>query len=324
MELWLLTIPVILLILLKVYLKMMAGVCKSDKSMEGKVVIITGANSGIGFQTALELAKRKAKVIMACRSVERAQKAAEKIIKSSGNRNVIVQQLDLSSLKSVREFASRIVSSEQRLDVLINNAGATPTPGLHLTEDKLELQFAINHFGHFLLTNLLLDLLKKSAPSRIIVVSSITHLWAKLDLDNLNCEKYVRDPYWIYCSTKLANLLFVRELAKRLDSTNVTVNALHPGGVRTRIARNARWFIKYIIVPIVYPFLKTAKSGAQTTIHLAVSDEVENISGEYFVDCEKYWTSRSAKDDEKARKLWELSEKLTGMSAKESAFPQIS
>ncbi|KFM75403.1 Retinol dehydrogenase 13, partial [Stegodyphus mimosarum] len=128
-------------------------------------------------------------------------------------------------------------TKEERLDVLIHNAGVTPKPGLHLTAENLELQFATNHFGPFLLTHLLIHLMKRSAPSRVIVVSSCTHLWATLDLDNLNCEKYVRDPYWIYCSTKLANILFVHELSKRLIGTGVTVNALHPGGVRTSIAR---------------------------------------------------------------------------------------
>ncbi|CAL1286372.1 unnamed protein product [Larinioides sclopetarius] len=289
-----------------------AGVCRSRNSMEGKVIIVTGANSGIGFETAKDLAARKGRVILACRSLERGQKAAESIIKSTRNYDVVVRHLNLSSLDSVRRFASEIANSEKRLDVLIHNAGMTPKPGKFLTEDNFELQFATNHLGPFLLTSLLLDLLKKSAPSRIIVVSSITHHWAKLDLDNLNCEKFERHPYWVYCSTKLANILFVRELAKRLEGTGVTVNALHPGGVKTAIARNAQWFIKYLIIPAIYMFLKDSKSGAQTTIYLAVSDEVKHTTGQYFVDCKPAWTSRSARDDAKAKKLWDLSEKLTG------------
>lgn len=309
--LWLLPIPVMFLILLKIYLKTSEGVCKSTKQMDGKVVIVTGANSGIGFETALELAKRKATVILACRSMERGKRAAKMIISATRNTNVIVRHLDLSSLESVRRFSSEINATIEKLDVLIHNAGFTPKPGIHLTEDNLEIQFATNHFGPFLLNHLLLDLLKKSSPARIIVVSSITHLWARLDLENLNCEKYERDPYWIYCSTKLANVLFVRELAKRLTGIGVTVNALHPGGVRTSIARNARWFIKYIIVPVIYPFLKTSRAGAQTSIYLAVADEVQNVSGQYFVDCKPSWISPTARNDEITRHLWEISEKLT-------------
>lgn len=314
MELWLLLIiPIVLVVVLKIYLKACEGVCKSKEEMDGKVVIVTGANCGIGYETALELAKRRAIVILACRSMERGQKSADKIIAISGNRNVTVHHLDLSSMKSVRRFASEMNEKLSRLDVLIHNAGFTPRPGLQLTEDNLEIQFATNHFGPFLLNHLLLDMLKQSAPARIIVVSSVTHLWARLDLENLNCEKYLRDPYWIYCSTKLANVLFVRELKKRLEGTGVTVNALHPGGVRTSIARNARWFIKYIIVPVIYFFLKSAKKGAQTSIYLAVADEVKDISGLYFVDCKPSWISATARNEEIARKLWDLSEKFTGI-----------
>ncbi|GFT96551.1 hypothetical protein NPIL_445621 [Nephila pilipes] len=279
--------------------------------MEGKVIIVTGANSGIGFETAKDLAARKGRVILACRDLNRGQKATESIIKATGNNNVVFRRLDLSSLNSVRQFASEIKKTEERLDVLIHNAGVTPSPGKHLTEDKLELQFATNHFGPFLLTHLLLDLMKNSAPSRIVVVSSITHHLASLDLNNLNCEKNTRHPFWIYCSTKLANILFVRELAKRLQGTGVTVNALHPGGVKTAIARNSQGIIKYFIIPVVYFFLKDSVSGAQTSIYLAVSDEVKNTTGQYFVDCKPAWISRLARDETKAKLLWNLSEKLT-------------
>ena len=304
---------VIFLLILKIYLNARKGFCKSKNQMEGKVVIVTGANSGIGYETALELARRKAKVILACRDMAKGEKAADDIIKLTENKNVFAHHLDLSSLESIRCFAKEMNNILDRLDVLIHNAGCFPKPGRHLTKDNLELQFATNHFGPFLLNHLLLDLLKRSAPSRIIVVSSMTHLWARLDLENLNCEKYEREPYFIYCSTKLANLLFVRELAKRLEGTGVTANAVHPGGVRTGIFRNLHWFIKYLILPIVYPFFKNAEEGAQTSIYLAVADEVKNISGLYFVDCKPSWTSPAARNDKTALKLWKISEKLTGI-----------
>ncbi|PRD34763.1 UNVERIFIED_CONTAM: Retinol dehydrogenase 11 [Trichonephila clavipes] len=312
--LWLLLIiPIILILVLKLYVIYSAGVCRSTNLMEGKVIIVTGANSGIGFETAKDLAARKGRVILACRDVNRGQKAAESIIMATGNKNVVFRQLDLSSLSCVRKFASEIKKTEDRIDVLIHNAGMSPSPGRHLTEDNLELQFATKHFGPFLLTHLLWDLLKKSAPSRIIVVSSVTHLWACLDLNNLNCEKYTRNPYGVYCSTKLANVLFVRELAKRLQGTGVTVNALHPGGVKTAIARNAQWFIKYLIIPFIYFFLKDSKSGAQTSIYLAVSNEVKDVTGQYFVDCKPAWVSRLARNESKAKKLWDLTEKFTNI-----------
>lgn len=314
MDLFLLiSITVVFLLIFKLYLNACKGFCKSKNQMDGKVVIVTGANSGIGYETALELARRNAKVILACRNMAKGEQAAKDIIKLTGNEKVFVHHLDLSSLESVRCFAKVMNENLERLDVLIHNAGCTPKQGLHLTKDNLELQFATNHFGPFLLNHLLLDLLKRSAPSRIIVVSSITHLWARLDLENLNCEKYVRDRYSIYCSTKLANLLFVRELAKRLEGTGVTVNAVHPGGVKTGIFRNARWFTKYIILPIAYLFFKNAEEGAQTSIYLAVADEVKNVSGLYFVDCKPSWTSPTARNDKISIKLWQISEKLTGV-----------
>lgn len=306
-------VPVALVLALKLYVKLSCGVCKCKTSMEGKVIVITGANTGIGFETAKDLAHRKGRVILACRDIKRGTEAAESIKSLTGNRNVVFRQLDLSDLESVRKFASVVNATEERLDVLIHNAGMTPGSGLHLTQDNLELQFATNHFGPFLLTHLLLDLLKKSAPSRIVVVSSVTHHWATLDLDNLNSEKYIRHPYWVYCSTKLANVLFVKELAKRLRGTGVTVNALHPGGVKTGIARNGQWYVKYVIIPVIYLFLKDCKSGAQTSIYLAVSGDVQGTTGEYFADCKRAWISRSARDETKARKLWQISEKLTGI-----------
>lgn len=300
-------------VVMKVYLKLTEGICRSQGTMEGKTVVITGANCGIGLETARELARRKAKVILACRSMERGKRAAEDIITSTKNTDVFVRHLDLSSFDSIRKFASEIIASETRLDVLIHNAGMTPPPALHTTENNLELQFQTNHFGPFLLNHLLLDFLKQSSPSRIIVVSSIMHLFGNLDFDNLNFEKYVREPQAVYCSTKLANILFTRELSRRLKGTGVTVNALHPGAVRTCIARDARWLIKYIVVPVVYPFLKTSQAGAQTSIYLAVSEEVENVSGKYFADCKESWISPSAENDELASKLWDVSEILTGI-----------
>lgn len=287
-------------------------------TMEGKTVIVTGGNKGIGFETALELAKKKARVILTCRNTELGENAAENIRKSIGNPNVAVRHLDLSSFDSVRKFASEIIATENRLDVLIHNAGIIPPRGRHITKDNLELTFQTNHFGPFLLNHLLLDLLKQSAPSRIIVVSSAGHVFGTLDFNNLNCEKHERNPVWIYNSTKLANILFTRELSRKLKGTGVTVNALHPGIVRTSLWRSARENSGCLMY-LLYPFMKTSKSAAKTYIHLASSNEVANDNGKYFIGYHKFWTFFAARNDRLASKLWNISETITGIKSDQDA-----
>ncbi|XP_046635257.1 retinol dehydrogenase 13-like isoform X3 [Daphnia pulicaria] len=239
---------------IKAYLILTTGVCTSTKKLTGKTVIITGANTGIGKETALDLAKRGARVILACRDPKKAAIAKEDIIRESRNKNVFIRQLDLTSLKSVRKFAADILKSELRLDVLINNAGCA-TIEKKLTEDGLEVQMQSNHFGHFLLTNLLLGLLKKSAPSRIIFVSSMAHSQTKtLDLNNLNSElSYNTGTVYFY--SKLCQVLCTRHLAPLVIKSGVTVNCLHPGAVKTEIFRNApTWFqmVAAVCIPLFF------------------------------------------------------------------------
>ena len=214
------------------------GVCRSKARLDGKTVIITGANTGIGLETAVDLAKRNAaKIILACRSVERGEKAAVEVRKRSNNDNVVFCQLDLASLESVRKFAGKILEEEPRIDILINNAGVMALPQRTLTKDGFEMQFGTNHLGHFLLTYLLLDRIKEAPSARIVNVSSSAHRRGKMDFDNLNSEKsYV--PWVAYGTSKLANILFTRSLAKRLKGTNVTANSLHPGVINTELARH--------------------------------------------------------------------------------------
>ena len=213
------------------------GVCRSQARLDGKTVIITGANTGIGLETAVDLAKRNARVILACRSVERGEKAAVEVRKRSGNNNVVFFQLDLASLDSVRKFAAKILEEEPQIDILINNAGVMALPERTLTQDGFEMQFAVNHLGHFLLTNLLLDHIKKTPSARIVNVSSKAHLRGNIDFENLNSEKsYV--PWIAYDTSKLANILFTRSLAKRLEGTGVTANSLHPGLIMTELSRH--------------------------------------------------------------------------------------
>ena len=212
------------------------GVCRSKALLNGKTVIITGANTGIGKATAIDLAKRNARVILACRSVEKGEKAAVEVRKRSESDNVVFQQLNLASLTSVRQFAARILKEEPQLDILINNAAVMVCPYMK-TEDGFEMQFGVNHLGHFLLTNLLLDRLKEAPAARIVNVSSRGYTFGKINFEDLQSEQSY-EPWSAYGRSKLANILFSRSLAKRLEGTNVTINSLHPGMVRTELGRH--------------------------------------------------------------------------------------
>ncbi|XP_033207588.1 retinol dehydrogenase 14-like isoform X2 [Belonocnema kinseyi] len=264
---------------------------KFSGRLECKVTIITGSNSGIGKATALDFAKRGARVIMACRNLAKANVAKEEIVKLSGNENVVVRHVDLASLRSVRNFAQNIISTEDRLHVLVNNAGIAGVANIK-SEDDIDLGLQVNHYAPFLLTNLLIDLLRKSAPSRIIHVSSKMHKMGSLDFDNMNCEKGM-NILTVYVNSKLYNVIGSNEIARRLEGTGVTSNSLHPGVIRTEIYQNFNAVGRYLLNKTCDLFFKTAEQGAQTTIYLAVSDEVANCSGRYFKDCKNYWFRRT-------------------------------
>lgn len=279
--------------------------------MDGKVVLITGANAGIGKETALDLAKRGAKVYMACRDFKRCETARLEVVAESKNPNVFNRSLDLGSLESIRRFAREFIAEESRLDVLVNNAGLMGPR--RLTTDGFESLLGVNHMGHFLLTNLLLDLLKKSAPSRIVIVSSVAHRIGKLKRDDLNSEKsYTEFP--AYAQSKLANLLFMRELSGRLKGTGVTVNSVHPGAVKTEISKDSSKLQALLLAPIFMWSLKDTKLGAQTQIRLAVDPDLERVTGKYFSNCKVDKESKNAQNDEDARWLWEESVKWTKLS----------
>ncbi|XP_060726030.1 retinol dehydrogenase 12, like isoform X2 [Tachysurus vachellii] len=244
------------------------------------------------------------RVIIACRNIEKADAALKEIIDVSGNQNVACKKLDLADFNSIREFAQNINSEEKQLNILINNAGVMACPYAK-TADGFEMQIGVNHFGHFLLTFLLNDLLKRSAPARIITVSSMAHKWGTINLDDLNSEKSY-DKAKAYSQSKLANVLFTRCLAKKLQGTGVTTYVLHPGVVQTELWRHlnrpqqaAMWLIK--------PFTKTSLQGAQTTIYCAVAPELETESGKYYSDCAPANCSSAAVDDDMAQRLWDLS-----------------
>ncbi|XP_016339272.1 retinol dehydrogenase 12-like [Sinocyclocheilus anshuiensis] len=287
------------------------GQWSSSVRLDDKTVIITGANTGIGKETARDLAKRGARVIMACRDLEKAEAARKELIEDSGNQNIVANKLDLSDTESIRAFAELINKEEKQVNILINNAGIMMCP-YSKTADGFEMQFGVNHLGHFLLTYLLLDLLKKSAPSRIINVASVAHTWGSIHLDDINSEKGY-SPRRAYGQSKLANILCTRSLAKRLQGSGVTVYSLHPGVVQSELFRNLSKPVQ-IAVKIFSPFTKTTIQGAQTTIYCAVEPKLDNESGGYYSNCAPAQCSSEALDDEMAQKLWELSCQMLGIT----------
>ena len=280
--------------------------------MNGKTVVITGGNAGIGKATAIGLAKQGAQVLITSRSETKAKEAVEEIKKATGNEKVDSVTIDLSSQKSVRDSAEKIKAKCPKIDVLINNAGCYVSD-LQLNADGLEMQFATNHLGHFLLTNLLMDNLKAAENARIINLASIAHKYTReLDLDDINYQKEEYGGWKSYSRSKFCNILFTKELAKRLEGSGITANAVHPGGVRTEIAeKNANWFTKLGWI-LMKPFMVTVEEGAETSVYLASSPEVEEESGGYWVKCKKHFSNRPSQDPELAKALWKKSEELTG------------
>jgi NAD(P)-dependent dehydrogenase (short-subunit alcohol dehydrogenase family) len=279
--------------------------------MSGKLVLITGGNAGIGKETAIGLASKGAHVVFTSRNAARGNDALAEIEQRSGNDAVDVMTLDLASLASVREFAAAFLDRYDRLDVLIDNAGLV-LGSRSVTEDGYETTFQVNHLGHFLLTGLLRDRLVASAPSRVVVVSSDAHKSARhgLDFDDLQSERKYKS-FGVYGKTKLANILFARELARRLEGTGVTVNSVHPGFVASRFGRDGdTGTLGKLFMPITRPFALNAQQGAQTSIYLASDPAVEGITGAYWVKCAPVSPSDAAQDDDAARKLWDVSEQL--------------
>lgn len=277
--------------------------------MTGKVCIVTGANTGIGEETALGLAKLGATVVIVCRDRDRGEAAQRKIKQQSRNDRLELMICDFSSLNSIRQFAKDFKQLHDRLDLLVNNAGVVLRER-SMTEDGLESTFAINHLGYFLVTNLLLDVLKKSAPSRIVNVASTAHKYGKLDL---NAWPTGRDysAFGAYANSKLANVLFTYELARRLEGTGVTANCLHPGGVGTNLFRGLPKFLQALIKLVTI----SPERGARTSIYLAGSPEVEGVTGKYFARRRPQKSSEASHNEEAGRRLWELSAELTGLNA---------
>ncbi len=272
--------------------------------------MITGANSGIGKATALGLAKLGATVVMVCRDRERGESALKEISQRSRNTSISLLVADLASQKSIRQLAKEFTDTHPKLYVLINNAGVFLTKRI-LTEDNIETTFAVNHLAPFLLTNLLLDTLKASAPSRIVTVSSDAHQGAQINFDDLQGEKHF-SGFDAYHQSKLANILFTYTLAKRLNGTKLTANCLHPGAIRTNLGhQNSILFhTGYRFVSL---FFSSPAKGSQTVTYLASSSDVEGVTGKYFVKKKERKSSPESYDEAAAKRLWQISVKLTGI-----------
>jgi NAD(P)-dependent dehydrogenase (short-subunit alcohol dehydrogenase family) len=279
--------------------------------MQGKVCIVTGSNSGIGKETALALAGMGAVVVMAVRNRERGERARSEIIEETGNQATDLMICDVSSIESIRRFAREFKEKYDRLDVLINNAGAVFSKR-QVTLDGVEMTLAVNYLGPFLLTLELLPLLKASAPSRVINLSSGMHGTGRIDFDDLQSEKGYRGMK-AYANAKLMVTTITYEWARRLDGTGVAVNAVEPGFVATSLGRNSGSLISSIMFGLVRPIQVSPRKGAETSVYVATSDELEGVTGKCFAKLKEKPPSKISNDREIQRRLWDLTVDLLGV-----------
>jgi retinol dehydrogenase-14 len=278
----------------------------SERGMEGRVCVITGATAGLGQAAAMELARRGATVVLVARSAERAGRTRAEVARAAGHDRVGVVLADLSIQAQVRAAAAEIAERWPAVHVLINNA-AVYTRRREETADGIELQLAVNHLAPFLLTNLLLDRLRAGAPARVVTMSSGAHRYGVIRWDDLGMRRGYNGLRQ-YSSTKLFNVLFTRELARRVPAAQVTANAMHPGVVGTALL-----FGGWAPLRLLKPFIRTPEQGARTTVWLASSPEVKGMTGGYYRDERPARVSPAAADDAAARRLWEISERMTGL-----------
>ncbi|MGH3460508.1 MAG: SDR family NAD(P)-dependent oxidoreductase [Kribbellaceae bacterium] len=290
------------------------------RPMAGKAVLLTGSSGGIGKATAAGLAALGARVGITGRDRRRAAAVAAEIVDRSGNPAVDVFAADLSAQSEVRRLAAEVLAAYPRLDVLVNNVGGT-WAHRHVTPDGLEHTFALNHLAPFLLTNLLLERLRASAPARVVTVSSGAQAMGRIDFDDLQSQHRYSGQR-AYNASKLANVMFTYELARRLEGTGVTANVLHPGVVRTAFAAEDPSPVYKLLTPVARLFMKTPEQGAATSIYLASSAEVEGVSGRYFANRRPKRSSKASYDAQVAARLWQVSAGLVGLGSTRPQRPQ--
>jgi retinol dehydrogenase 12 len=280
--------------------------------VHGKTVVITGASSGLGLETARALAAMGARIVMIVRDERRGQDAIASIQTTAPDAQLELVLADLYALAQVRGAAAEVLRRCDRIDVLVNNAGLIH-PRRELTVDGFERTFALNHLAAFLLSYELRERLAASAPARVVTVASMGHKFARFDWDDLATMERWRGETWVYGASKLCNIWFAREAARRLAGSGVTSNSLHPGAVASNFGASGSWLWR-VAVKLARPFLLSTAKGARTSIYLASAPEVEGVTGEYFVRCKVRKPSRRARDDASAARLWQLSEQLCGVS----------
>lgn len=305
--------------LLRKYRERQWGKCKSKRRLEGKVVIVTGANCGIGKETARDLASRGAIVVMACRNRQAGLEALRDIRTTTGDGDLIVMDLDLGDMLSIRTFASNFLEKFNNINVLVNNAGVSmPPEDRQKTKDGFEIHFGVNHLGHFLLTHLLLNCIENTPNSRIVIVSSLLYKYGKIDFDNLDADKGwdTKQRNSLYNNSKLANIFHSQELTKRLRGKGVGTFVVSPGFVYTGLMRYSApkysWFKKLCFLPIMFMFMRSAKQGAQTSIHAAVSEELDDVEWAFLSNCKIEKLTAVAEDEGTSSRLWDVSMELVG------------
>lgn len=279
--------------------------------MRERVFVVTGASSGVGKATALELARLGATVALVCRNPERAEAVRNQIRTATGNEAIHVLLADLSSQAEIRRLAHELLDRYPQIHILINNAGVFNRRRT-TTVDGIETVFAVNHLAYFLLTHLLRERLTASGSARIINVASDAHRWGTLDFNDLQNTRAYR-AMRVYGQSKLCNILFTRELARRVAGTGITANCLHPGGVATGLGWNNGWWAVFI-AKALRPFLHTPEQGADTVVYLATASIGEAVNGKYFADRREIQPSPAAQDEEAAKRLWQISAELTGVA----------
>lgn len=287
-----------------------------SSDLSGKIAVVTGGNGGIGYETVAGLAEMGAHVVIAARNAEKARTAVDELRARTGaDDRISTLPIDLASFASVREFAAAFTGEHDRCDILVNNAGLMVRKR-SVTVDGHETQFQTNHLGHFLLTNLLRDALARTGSARVVNLASGAHRMARkgLDFDDLDSERGRYRGFTVYGQTKLMNILFTRELARRWADIGVTANAVHPGWVGTNFAANREYGrIGDAFISLGRRIARTPAQGAETSIYLASSPDVDGITGQYFSNCKAELPARPALDDAAAERLWDVSEKLTGV-----------